>query len=27
MPWDGGGIGEPDLVVASLSELPARLRS
>ena len=24
--WDGGGIAEPDLVVASLAELPARLR-
>jgi len=24
--WDGGGIAEPDLVVASLGELPARLR-
>ncbi|HZX40482.1 MAG TPA: haloacid dehalogenase type II [Myxococcaceae bacterium] len=24
--WDGGGIAEPDLVVASLADLPARLR-
>ena len=24
--WDGGGIAEPDLVVASLVDLPARLR-
>ena len=24
--WDGGGIAEPDLIVSSLGELPARLR-
>jgi hypothetical protein len=23
--WDGGGIAEPDLVVATLGELPERL--
>jgi 2-haloacid dehalogenase len=25
MHWDGGGIGEPDVMVASLAELPGRL--
>jgi 2-haloacid dehalogenase len=25
-PWDGGGIGEPDMVVASLVELAERLQ-
>lgn len=25
MHWDGGGIGEPDVIVASLAELPGRI--